>query len=66
MYPSAVYIVLNGPMAAIHELDYEHKDSQIQNIDGGRWLLASSREVARAIIEQVGKQDNRCEHCRAS
>ncbi len=64
MYPSAVYIIFNdGPTATIHERDCSHKDTQFQSVDGGRWLRVSSLEVARAVIEQLGKHERRCEHC---
>ncbi len=66
MYPSAVFIILNGSTATIHELDCSHKDTQFQNVEGGRWLRVSSRGVARAVIEHLGKQEDQCEHCRPS
>ena len=60
MYPSAVYIIFNdGPTATIHERDCSHKDIQFQSVDGGRWLRVSSLEVARAVIEQLGKHERR-------
>ena len=66
MYPSAVFIIMNEPTATIHELDCSHKDTQLQSIVGGRWLRVSSLGVARAVIEHLGKHENRCEHCRPS
>ena len=66
MYPSAVFIILNGPTATIHELDCSHKDTHFQSVEGGRWLRVSSRAVARAVVEHLGKQEHRCEHCKPS
>ena len=64
MYPSAVLIVFSeGPTAVIHELDCSDKNRQFQSVDGGRWVRVDSRGVAREVIEQLGKQEIRCEHC---
>ena len=45
------------------ELDCGRKDTQFQSVDGGRWLRVGSREVARAVIEELGKEERRCGHC---
>ena len=66
MYPSAVSIILDEATATIHERDCGHHDTQFQNIDGARSLLVSSRGVARAVIDHLGKHERRCEHCRPS
>ena len=66
MYPSAVFIILNGPSATIHELDCSNKDTHFQNVEGARWLRVSSLEVALAAIDLLGKKEHRCEHCRPS
>ena len=64
MYPSAVLIVFSdGSTAVIHELDCSDKNRQFQNVDGGRWVRVVSREVAREVIEQLGKHEVRCERC---
>ena len=64
MYPSAMSIVFSdGPTAVIHELDCSDKDRQFQSVDGGRWVRVVSRGVAREVIEQLGKQEVRCEGC---
>ena len=66
MYPSSVFIILNETTATIHELDCSHKDTQFQKVDGARWLRVSSLGVALAVIEHLGKREDRCEHCRPS
>ena len=66
MYPSAVFIILDETTATIHELDCSHKDTQFQNVDGGRWLRVSSTGVAIGVIGHLGKREQRCEHCRTS
>ena len=66
MYPSAVFIILNGPSATIHELDCSNKDTHFQNVEGARWLRVSSLEVALAAIDLLGEKEHRCEHCRPS
>jgi len=63
MIPTAVIVVLDGPTATIHELDCSQKDFQFQNADGTSWMRLASREVARAVIEQMGKKEQPCQHC---
>ena len=64
MYPSAVFILWDRPTAVVHEQDCSHKDTLFENIGGVRSLLVSSRGIARAVIEHLGKQERRCKHCR--
>ncbi len=63
MYPSGVFICWDGPKAIIHERDCSHEDTQFENSGGVRWLLVSSRGIARAVIEHLGTQEHRCEYC---
>ena len=63
MYPSAVYIILDGTTATIHEQDCSHMEVQFKNASSGRWLRVISREVAIAVTKHLGKHEHRCEHC---
>ena len=64
MYPSGVNIVFNdGPTATIHERDCSHANDDFRGLDGGRALLVTSRELARGVLEHLGKSEYKCVHC---
>ena len=64
MYPSRVSIVFNdGPTATIHERDCSHANEDFRGLDGGRVLVVTSRDLARKVLEQLGKSDQKCVHC---
>ena len=64
MYPSRVSIVFNdGPTAKIHECDCSHANEDFRGLDGGRVLVVTSRDLARKVLEQLGKSDQQCVHC---
>ena len=64
MHPTAVYVVFNeGPAATIHEMDCTQKDAQFRSVDGGRWIRVTSSEIARRLINTLGKTECPCEHC---
>lgn len=64
MYPSGVTIVFNdGPTAMIHERDCSYANEDFQSLEGGRALVVTSRELAREVLERLGKTERRCEHC---
>ena len=64
MHPTAVYVMFNqGPAATIHEMDCTQKDAHFRSVDGGRWIRVTSSEIARRVINTLGKTESRCEHC---
>ena len=64
MYPSGVSIVFNdGPTATIHERDCSHANDDSRGLDGGRVLVVTSRELARGVLEHLGKAEHKCVHC---
>ena len=64
MYPSGVSIVFNdGPTATIHERDCSHANDDFRGLDGGRVLVVTSRELARGVLESLGKAKHECAHC---
>ena len=64
MYPSGVSIVFNdGPTATIHERDCSHANEDFRSLDGGRVLVVTSRELARGVLEHLGKAEHKCVHC---
>ena len=64
MYPSGVSIVFNdGPTATIHERDCSHANDDFRGLDGGRVLVVTSRELARGVLESLGKAEHECAHC---
>ena len=64
MYPSGVSIVFNdGPTATIHERDCSHANEDFRGLDGGRILIVTSREIARRVLEHLGKAEHKCVHC---
>ena len=64
MYPSGVNIVFNdGPTAMIHERDCSYANDQFRSLDGGRVLTVTSREMARGVLEHLGKAEHKCMHC---
>ena len=64
MYPSGVSILFNdGPTATIHERDCSHANDDFRGLDGGRVLVVTSRELARGVLESLGKAEHECAHC---
>lgn len=64
MYPSGVSIVFNdGPTATIHERDCRHADDELRGLEGGRVLTVTSRELARAVLAHLKKDERKCVHC---
>ena len=65
MYPSGLSIVFNdGPTATIHERDCcSHANDDFRGLDGGRVLVVTSRELARGVLESLGKAEHECAHC---
>ncbi|MDE0011790.1 MAG: hypothetical protein OXU36_11620 [Candidatus Poribacteria bacterium] len=64
MYPSGVSIVFNdGPTATIHERDCSYADKDFRSLDGGCLLVVTSRELARGVLEHLGKTEHKCVHC---
>ena len=64
MYPSGVSIVFNdGPTATVHERDCSHANDDFRGLDGGRILIVTSRELARGVLEHLGKAEHKCVHC---
>ena len=64
MYPSRVSIVFNdGPTATIHECDCSRANEEFRGLDGARVLSVTSKELARAVLEHLGKAEHKCAHC---
>ena len=64
MHPSRVSIMFNDePTATIHERGCSHANDGFRGLDGGRVLVVTSRELARGVLEQLGKTEHRCVHC---